>query len=162
MRLLMTFAALVAGSALAAGSSTELATGQLWELTFTSKDGLSTRTSVRLTNPVPPAPDAGDAPGVQFYNLEDLFSGGWLVLVPSQGQLDATLMGINSLQCFTSWQAGAAVSKGYFLRGTVDSNRQLLTAAAQRATTLEPPSRAQVLDSLKPLSNGTCTIKRLR
>lgn len=160
MRLLMTVAVLVAGSAVAAGA--DLATGQLWELTFTSKDGLSTRTSVRLTNSVPPAASVQDAAEVQFYNLEDLFSGGWLALTPSQGQLDATLMGVNSLQCFTSWRAGAAVSEGYFLRGTVDGNSRLLTAAAQRATTLEPPSRSQVLDSLKPLSNGTCTIKRLR
>lgn len=150
-------ALLLSASALA-GGATDLATGQLWELTLMGKDGLSTRTTLRLTNPVPPAPEVRNAPEIQFYNVQDLFSGGWLTLTPSVGALDATLAGINQVQCFTLWKAETAVSEGYFLRGTADWNAQRFNLAS-KGTDL---SRQQILTQLKTVSDGTCTLKRLR
>ncbi|MDO4245770.1 MAG: hypothetical protein Q4C89_07090 [Deinococcus sp.] len=150
-------ALLLSASALA-GGATDLATGQLWELTLMGKDGLSTRTTLHLTNPVPPAPEVRNAPEIQFYNVQDLFSGGWLTLTPSVGALDATLAGINQVQCFTLWKAETAVSEGYFLRGTADWNSQRFNLAS-KGTDL---SRQQILTQLKTVSDGTCTLKRLR
>lgn len=146
---------LLAPMALAGGAaprSGPLAAGQIWELTATRKDGLSVRLQMRLGRQI-----SNDTSG-QTYAAEGLMGGGHISASPKERGIEATVMELNSLRCFAQFAAGSKVAAGYLLYGSVKWNNERLVKA-QRGTDF---SQRSLLRGLGPLSDGTCTLKRLR
>ncbi|WP_104991230.1 hypothetical protein [Deinococcus sp. NW-56] len=133
-------------------SGSTLDRGQIWELTATRKDGLSVRLQMRLGKQI-----SNDTTG-QIYAAEGLMGGGHISFSPKERGIDATVMELNSLRCFAQFAAGSTVAQGALLYGSVDWNNERL-GKAQRGTDF---SRQALLRGLKPLSDGTCTLRRLR
>ncbi|MCP2014751.1 hypothetical protein L1280_001903 [Deinococcus sp. HSC-46F16] len=155
MRSLLLSVLLLLPTALAGGvapRSGPLAAGQVWELTATRKDGLSVRLQMRLGRQI-----SNDASG-QTYAAEGLMGGGHISSSPKERGIDATVRELNSLQCFAQFTPGSNVAQGSLLYGSGEWNNERL-GKAQRGTDF---SRASLLRGLKPLSDGTCTLKRLR
>jgi len=72
--------------------------------------------------------------------------------------MDASIMELNSLRCFAQLATGSNMAWGYLLYGSVEWGNERM----KKAQTGTDFSRRAFLRGLKPLSDGTCTLKRLR
>ncbi|GAA5514730.1 hypothetical protein Dcar01_03490 [Deinococcus carri] len=147
---------LFAPAALAGGAGPRpgfpLSAGQVWKLTATRKDGLSVSLQLKLGKPL-----SNDASG-QVYAAEGLIGGGNINSYSKERGIDATVIKLNSLRCFAQFAAGSNVAQGYLLYGSSEWGDERLRKA-QLGTDL---SRRALLWGLKPLSDGTCTLQRIR
>ena len=128
------------------------AAGQVWTLSATRKDGLSVSLQLRLGRLLP-----GDSPD-QTYAAEGLSGGGAMSFYSRERGVDATVMELNSMRCFAQFAPGAKVAHGLLLYGSAERDNERLDTA-QKGTDF---SREALLRGLRPLSDGTCTLKRLR
>ena len=67
-------------------------------------------------------------------------------------------MELNSIRCFAQFAPGAKVAHGVLLYGSTEWNSERLNNA-QKGSDF---SREALLRGLRPLSDGTCTLERLR
>ena len=154
MRLLIAGLFLLSPVASAGGADLQSphAAGQVWTLTATRRDGLSVSLQLKLSRLLPEgSPD-------QVYAAEGLVGGGVVSFYSGERGVDATVMELNSMRCFAQFAPGAKVAHGILLYGSVESNNERLNKA-WKGTDF---SREALLRGLRPLSDGTCTLKRLR
>ncbi|KQQ99364.1 hypothetical protein [Deinococcus sp. Leaf326] len=128
------------------------AAGQVWTLNATRRDGLSVSLQLKLGRLLP-----GDSPD-QVYAAEGLIGGGAMLFSPRERGIDATIMELNSIRCFAQFTPGAKVAHGVLLYGSTEWNSERLNNA-QKGSDF---SREALLRGLRPLSDGTCTLERLR